>query len=274
VRVFLMVAVLAGAPGLLHGIQQPEPGGPPVRAEPADSPSAAGAGRFARVPYGPGERAVFQARVRGISVGSGSLEVHGMETVDGRQTYRTEMKVSGGMGFARVNNRMESWIDAIGLFSRRFHQDTHEVRFKRIRTFNFFPERRELHWVQRGETHPLPTGEPLDDLSFLFYARTLPLRVGETYTLNRYWKEDGNPVILKVLRRETVTVPAGTFATVVVQPLVRTDGLFGQGGEAEVYFTDDEHRIPVLLRSRVPVLGSLTLQLREYEAGDPITPRR
>ena len=79
--------------------------------------------------------------------------------------------------------------------------------------------------------------------------------MGDVYTIPRYFQEDGNPVVLKVLRRETVTVPAGTFNTVVVQPMIQTDGLFGKGGEAEVYFTDDTRRMLVQLRSKVPVVG-------------------
>ena len=93
----------------------------------------------------------------------------------------------------------------------------------------------------------LDTSEPLDDVAFLYYARTLPLEVGETYTINRYFREDGNPVVLRVLRKETIRMPAGTFNTIVVQPIIQTDGLFGEGGEAEVYFTDDARR-PVRLR--------------------------
>ena len=73
--------------------------------------------------------------------------------------------------------------------------------------------------------------------------------------------------MLKVLRKETIEVPAGTFNTVVVQPIIQTDGLFGQGGEAEVFFTDDERRILVHMRSKVPWVGSLSLHLRSYEPG-------
>jgi hypothetical protein len=68
------------------------------------------------------------------------------------------------------------------------------------------------------------------------------------------------------LRRETVRVPAGSFETIVVRPILRTRGLFAEGGEAEVYLSDDANRIPVLIRSRVPVVGSLTMLLRSYRA--------
>lgn len=219
------------------------------------------------IPFAAGEKAEYQVKLGSISVGSGTLEVVGMERVNGFLTYRTRLHVRGGIPLARVDTRFESWIDAQGLFSRRFDQDQNELRFKRKRTYDFFPESRTFRRTDNGETGTIPTNRPLDDVSFIFYARTLPLRVGETYTIPRYFKEDGNPVVLRVLRKETVNVPAGTFSTIVVQPIIQTDGLFGEGGEAELYFTDDSRRLLVQLRSRVPVVGSLSLYLRSYDPG-------
>jgi hypothetical protein len=218
-------------------------------------------------PFGPGERATFQVKLGAVAVGSGSMQVIGIEQVHGQPTYHTRLRVSGGIPLARVDDKFDSWIDVDGLFSRRFKQDQHEVRFKRNRTYEFYPERREYRRLDNGETGSLPTSRPLDDVSFLYYARTLPLRVGDTYTLNQYFKADGNPVVLKVVRRDTVRVPAGTFPTIVIRPTIKTDGLFGEGGEAEVHFSDDARRIPVQIRSRVPVIGSLTMNLREYQPG-------
>lgn len=235
------------------------------------TPAAAQAPRSpAAVPYGPGETATYQVKLGGVGVGSGSLQVIGLERVNDHLTYHARLAVSGGIPLARVDDKLDTWIDVNGLFSRRFRQDQKEIRFRRYRTYEMFPEQGMFRRTDTGKNVALETDRPLDDVSFLYFARTLPLRVGETYTLNQYFKEAGNPVILKVLRKETVTVPAGTFRTVVVQPIIKTDGLFGQGGEAEVYFSDDDRRIVVQLRSRVPVVGSLSLHLREYRPGTPL----
>jgi hypothetical protein len=215
-------------------------------------------------PFGVGERAQYQVRLGAVSVGSGAIEVLGLQTISGRPTYHARMTLSGGVPLARVNDRFESWIDTVGLYSRRFHQNQHEVRYRRNRTYDFNPEERT--WRRdNGETGALPTDRPLDDLSFLFYARTLPLEVGATYTLRQYFKESGNPVTLRVLRRDTVRVPAGTFRTIVVRPVIRSRGLFGEDGQAEVHFSDDDRRILVLIRSRVSRIGSLSLYLRSYQ---------
>lgn len=219
-----------------------------------------------RIPFRSGELATYQVKLGGASVGQGSLAVLGMVNVRGQQTFHTRMTLNGRVTLARVNDIYESWIDADDLFSHRFHQNVHEIRYRRNRTYDFFPETRTYR-RENGSTGTIPTNQPLDDLSFLYYARTLPLDIGASYSLQRYFKADGNPVMIRVLRRETITVPAGRFRTIVVQPVIKTDGLFGEGGRAEVFLSDDEHRIPVLIRSRVPVVGSLTMLLRTFRPG-------
>ncbi|HET6231117.1 MAG TPA: DUF3108 domain-containing protein [Longimicrobiaceae bacterium] len=220
----------------------------------------------AALPFGPGERSTYQVKLAGVSVGRGTLEVTGVEVVDGNNTLHARMTINGGVPLARVDDKYETWFDRDELFSRRFKQDIHEVRYRRNRSYDFSPERRTWR-RENGETGPLATDKPLDDLSFLFYARTLTFSVGDTFTLNRYFRESGNPVTLRVVRRETVKVPAGTYKTIVVRPTIHTNGLFGQGGQAEVYFTDDARHIVVMVKSRVPVVGSLTMQLQTYTPG-------
>jgi hypothetical protein len=248
--------------GVNHSRGTSVPEAPPI--EVTETP----VGAQRNVPFGPGERAVYAVRLGRLgTVGHGSMHITGIETVDRRPTYRARMQIAGGIPLARVDDTFESWIDIHGLFSRRYHQDQKEVNFERVRKFDFFPERRQYRRTDVNESGTLPTDRPLDEVSFLYYARTLPLRVGETYTLNQYFREDGNPVVLRVLRKERVRVPAGTFETIVVQPIIRTRGLFGEGGQAEVFFTDDDRRILVQLRSRVRLIGSLSLHLQEYQPG-------
>ncbi len=218
-------------------------------------------------PFGPGERAEYQVKLGGIGVGDGTMQILDLATVNGFSTYHARLHVEGGIPFARVDTKLDTWLDVAGLFSRRFEQNQKEIRYRRHRIFDFDAENRTYQQRDRDTTFTLPTDRPLDDVAFLYYARTLPLNVGDTYTIPRYFKEDGNPVVLKVLRKERVKVPAGEFNTIVVQPIIQTDGLFGEGGEAEVYFSDDDRRLVVYLRSKVPIVGSLSLHLRSYEPG-------
>lgn len=243
----------------------------PLAALPWESGAADPTAEVSNVPFGPGERLEYRASV-GLfgDVGAGSMEVLGVERLRGRRAYHLRFEIKGGVLFARVDNRMESWMDVERLFSHRFEQDQNEPRTERHRIFDFFPEEQRWARLDSDESGPLPTARPQDQVSFLYWARTLPLEVGETYVYHDYFQERGNPIVLRVLRRETITVPAGTFRTIVVQPIIQTRGLFGEGGRAEVYFTDDDRRLPVQLKSRIPVLRSLNLYLHSYTVGTPL----
>jgi hypothetical protein len=212
-----------------------------------------------------GERARYELRLAGREVGNGSIEVLGEEEVGGYTTLHTSMQISGGVLFAKVNDRFDSWIDPEHLFSRRFVQDQKELTSKRYRAYEMAPEQKTFR-ERNGEEEALSSHQPLDDVSFLFYARTLPLRVGDVDTIPRYFKP-GRDVILRVLRKERITVPAGTYETIVVQPTItNAGGLFGQGGQAEVYFSDDAARTLVMMKSKVPLVGSLSLHLTDFRA--------
>lgn len=230
--------------------------------------------KYANVPFGVGERMTYKVSLGIVgTVGTGVLEVDSaLDTINDHPSYELHFQITGGIPFARVDDDYHSWLDAHTLVARRFKQDQHEVRYERHRTFDFFPEERRWKQTDNNETGVLPTDSPLDDVSFLYFIRTLPLVVGETYTLNRYFKDDSNPVTVKVLRKETITTGAGTFRTIVVQPIIKTKGLFSEGGKAEVFFTDDDKRILVALKSKVKVLKSLDMILDSYTPGKRLAP--
>jgi len=215
----------------------------------------------------PLERSEYRVKLGALDAGTGAMEVLGRAVVGGHETYHVVLRIAGGLGPLRIDDRFESWVDAASwkdrpnLFSRRFVQDQRELGKRRQRTYEMSPERKQYRRVDTDETFALSTDRPLDDVSVLYLARGLPLKIGDTYTIDRYFKADANPIVLRVVRRETVTVPAGTFQTIVVRPTIKTSGLFGEGGEAELFFSDDAQHVLVQMRSKVPLIGSLSLHL-------------
>ena len=221
------------------------------------------------VPFGPGEVLTYNVKLGIFPIGESTMQVSAIEPTRGIPTYRVEWRIKGGIPFYKVDTRFQSWIDIERLASLRFIQDQHEGSYTRFREFQFFPERSLWKRVDNDEQGPLASPLPLDDLSFIYFARSLDLRVGKEYRFDRYFKESGNPVILKVLRRDQRVVPAGTFKTIVVQPIIRTKGLFSEGGKAELHLTDDARRILVYLKTEMPGI-SLTLHLKSIRPGMPI----
>ena len=223
----------------------------------------------AHVPFEVGEFLEYKVKLGILNAGEGSLEVAAIESVRGTPAYRAVMRIDGGVLFARVRDVFQTWFDTRTLTSLRFIQDQNEVGSKRYRHYEMFPERGVWERRDDEEVGDLPTSLPLDDISFVYFIRTLPLEVGDVYTFNRYFKDTGNPVVIRVLRKEEKEVPAGIFKTIVVQPIIRTRGLFGQGGRAELYFSDDDRRALVYMRSSIPIVGSLTLHLTNPPAWQP-----
>lgn len=228
----------------------------------------------APVPFGPGEALEYQVKIGMFGVGSGSMLVFSVADVRGHPSYHVQMGLDGGLAFAKVSDVFQSWIDVRNLVSRRFIKDQQEVGYVKYQHFEFFPEERRFERGDNDESGTLPTSLPLDDISFVYFVRSLPLEVGKEYTFHRYFEENGNPVTIRVLRKDQVEVPAGVFNTIVVQPIIRSSGLWSEGGEAEIHFSDDADRFVVYMKSDIPNFpGALSLHLREIRRGEPLKKR-
>jgi hypothetical protein len=197
-------------------------------------------------------------------VGSGDMQVIALDTIRGHDTWHTVFHMSGGIPFYHVNDHYESWIDTRTLASLRYWQDIDEGSYDPKRHYEIYPDRREyIEHDKNGDQPPQPSvAHPLDDGSFVYYLRTLPLRVGMDTTFSDYFMADRNPVRFKVLRRDTIDVPAGRFPAIVVQPIFRSK-LFSEGGNAQIWLSDDSSHIMLQMKSKLS-FGSLNLYLKSY----------
>jgi hypothetical protein len=240
----LLVAVLLGAlPANAQDAVRPE----------ADAPAA-------RMPFGVGERMEYDIRFGKVHVGNGDMEVLPMDSVRGRETWHTVFKLDGGVPFYHVNDRYEDWIDARTFASLRYWQDIDEGNYEPKRHYEIFPERRQ--YVENDNAPRESVAHPLDEGSFIYFLRSVPLRVGMDTSFNDYFRADRNPIRFKVLRREPIEVPAGRFNAIVVQPIFESK-LFSEGGHAELWLSDDENHIMLQLKSKLS-FGSLNLYLKSY----------
>ena len=215
-----------------------------------------------RLPFAVGEQLEYQVKFGSVSVGKAVMEVMGTDTIRGIPAMHIRLRVEGKLGFLSVKDLYESWIDTRTMSSLRYTQDIDEATYERERHYEIYPERKTYH--ERGKKELPSVAAPLDDASFLFFLRTIPLVVGQTLSFDRYFKPDRNPVKASVMRIEQITVPAGKYETIVVRPVIKTSGLFSEGGRAEAWFATDSSRILVQLKTQMKV-GSLNLFLRKVK---------
>jgi hypothetical protein len=227
-------------------------------------PVAAATVRHTKVPFDVGEKMEYDVKFGILRVGNAHMEVVGLENLRGRPVWHTAFYVRGGNFMYRVNDVYQSWMDAESLSSLRFVQELEEGGKDTERTFEIYPERSIfVQTSKKPNKEEQSVSQPLDDGSFLYFIRTIPLEVGQTYDFNRYFRPDRNPVRIKVLRRESVNVPAGKFKAIVVQPVIKTKGIFSENGHAEVWLSDDDRHIMLQLKSQLS-FGSLNLYLKSF----------
>jgi hypothetical protein len=217
------------------------------------------------VPWASGEHLEYTVRLAGIQSGTGVMQVVGIDTMRGRSAWRLHFNIKGStpLNTYHVDDSYDSWMDVESLNSLRFEQNLYEGGKRKKRVYDIFPTFGMFH--QEGKEERKSVTDPLDDASFFFFVRTLPLEVGKQYSFDKYFDPDANPVVIKVARKDTIDVPAGRFPTIVLQPTIKTSGLF-KDGQAEIWLSDDDRRILVQMRTRFSII-SLGLQLRKATFG-------
>ena len=71
-------------------------------------------------------------------------------------------------------------------------------------------------------------------------------------------------VEVAILGREKITVPAGTFDTIKIQPKLQSEGIFSSRGAIYVWVTNDSRRLPVRLLTKV-LVGSISAELTSFQ---------
>lgn len=263
-----LAAGLGFGVALIASAQSPRNQRATTPAESTMTPTVVQAVGTTSVPFSVGERADYDVKFGAVRVGSASTLVKDIVDVRGISAWHTVFQLKGGTFFYRVNDVFESWIDRSSFSSLRFHQTQQEGSSDRQKRYEIYPDR--SMYVELDKDPPRDhdgVSNPLDDGSFLFFVRTLPLEVGKTYESNRYFRPERNPIRVRVVRKETIEVPAGKFDCVVLQPVIKTEGIFSENGKAEVWLSDDSRHVLVQLKSKLS-FGSINLYLRSYKAGN------
>ena len=163
-----------------------------------------------------------------------------------------------------MRNRIESYWDHDGLFSWRYAENRHEGKYRAKSEILFDYTLHEAKY-DNGQTFPIPP-QVQDALSSFYYTRCQPLPIGGSIVFDYHASRKSQPLEVKVLGRERIRVPAGTFDCIVIEPMLKAGGIFKNKGRLVIWITDDDRRIPVLMRSKL-LIGSISVVLQEAKPG-------
>ena len=214
-----------------------------------------------------GERLKFAVNYGFINAGAAYLEVPGVREWDGHLVYTLVARAESNRFFSgiyKVRNRIESFWDSTGHFSRRYYESRREGKHRAQNEIVFDYGKQEARY-QDGQTFPIPP-EVQDALSAFYFTRTQALPLGGSVFFDYHASRKSLPMEVKILGREKVETPAGTFGCVVVEPILKAGGIFKNKGRLVIWLTDDERRMPVLMKSKV-MIGSISATLVEAKRG-------
>lgn len=212
-------------------------------------------------PFHVGERLEYAVRLSAVNLrGRGAMWIDGPELVRGIETYVLHFGFKAHLGPVKVSDMTESWLDPRRMASLRFVKRERHPFSSNDEDVALFPE--EKRWsAADGKTGDAITAAPLDELSFIYFLRTVPLATDSVYRFDRHFDAARNPTTVRVLRRESLTVGAGTFPAVLVEMRVRDPARYRGEGIIRIHFSDDDRRLPLRIESTLPVAGTALLTL-------------
>lgn len=234
---------------------------PPLLAVATFALGATTGGAQARpLPFAIGERLEYAARAPHGLKGKATMWIEGPVTVHDVQTMVLRFDFETRVGFVTIADHTTSWLDPVRFAAQRY--DKREVRFLARHTEHVELEPATRAWTSAdGRTGRSPSAAPLDELSFIYWLRTVTLGPDETRTLERHFDPERNPTVIRSLGRGRVETPLGTFATREVEMRVRDARNYQGEGLIRFSFSDDACRRPVRIESTIPEAGTVVMTL-------------
>ena len=206
-------------------------------------------------PFAVGESLRYEARLGMVPIGSASMSVSRVARERGTEAFVFAANGEGHpLGF-RVGAELTSWVGTGRFNSLRFHRRVFQGSSVDEAQYHIIPDSSRYREDGVPQDWVAPSN-PLDELAFLYYLRTVPLKPGATYQIPRYFKTGYNPIQVRVTGREPCALPNGSSTSCLAV------AVSSRGETMRVWFTDDKQRLPAQLELPLP-FGSVTLSLVE-----------
>ncbi|MGV3629699.1 MAG: DUF3108 domain-containing protein [Bacteroidota bacterium] len=197
-----------------------------------------------------------------MEVKSTTKKANGRELVHLKGTGRT---LGGFNAFFKVNDVYESYVDKKGVFPWYFVRRVDEGGYKVNQDYAFKHDKLKVDNGE-GKEFKIPVGIQ-DMVSSFYYARTLDfknMKKGDIIEFKCFMDNEIWPLKIKFVGDEVIHIRKGKFNCKKFIPVVQKGRYFESDNDLNFWITDDENRIPILVRAKIPV-GTVKLHLVEWE---------
>lgn len=219
------------------------------------------------LPFASGERLSYDVTWLGMRAGIATMIVQEGQGEGGRQQLTFNMTARSSptvTKFYPVDNRGVSIVDRESFLPR--HMTFARREGKRFNDFDYTFRHGEglVTAVKDGKTDELSIPPDAQDaMSCLYYVRkVLPFVPGASLAMTVHHDKKNYKMEVRVEALETVEGVWGKRQTARVVVIMPFQGIFLNEGNIRVWFTTDEHRVPVRMKAKV-VVGSIVAELTE-----------
>ena len=219
-----------------------------------------------------GAKLKFSIQWLGMEVGTADVAVKGIEEIRGRKAYHIAVSVRSNSVIDLiypVRDEHHSYIDVEHFHSLRFEKVLKEGRYRADGVWDFDQEAHKAVYLSRrngSKKQMLIPKDVQDQVSAAFWLRVQPMKTGETVTIPINVDETNLKLAIKILKQEQIHIDKlGVFEAMQVEPEVKFQGVFIHRGKMMGWMSTDNKRLPLLMKTKIPVLGAVNVVLVGYE---------
>ena len=221
-----------------------------------------------------GERLVYSVRCLGLEVGRGEAEVREIVTIRGRKAYHIVIEVRSTPvldWIYKVRDTHHSYLDVERLHSLRYEKILSEGHYRADEEMDYDQEHHMAHYHSRkngSRKEMMIPPDVQDQLSCGFWFRLQKIEPGTEIFVPVNADEKNWDLHVKILKKTKVNLSRfREWEAVEVEPEIQFQGIFVKRGKIRGWIGLDERRVPLKMRVKIPVLGSISARLVEYQAG-------
>lgn len=221
-----------------------------------------------------GEEMEFSIKYSFVHVGTAYIKHKGVVETGFGSAYVIETTADSAAvidAFFKVRDINYSFISTSDYRSLGYSQSIREGGYMRDEWLTFDKEGGVVFGLMRKKDgkdrliNGAVSGPVQDMLSTLYYIRGHDFSKDADLIFDVTNRDTTYPLIVKVLKRETVKTKAGKFKCIKIEPRFRGEGIFIQKGKSlQIWLTDDEYKMPVKMKTQVAI-GSVSAELVAYK---------
>ena len=241
--------------------------------------------------YSLGEVLRYRIRWGAMTIGYSSLSVTRKVIIKNHECIVFESRARSTAfvsAFFPIKDDITSCWDPVTKIPLLTEKNLNEGDYHRYYRAEFDPERKNATWSERqfkgntnekgvknknakwisneGITSSLPAGFQ-DILSAIYFTRSYQSTVipGSSFQIPLFDDLQLGVLKMEILNKTSITLTLKegkkNFPSFMVKPWFKTTGMFKTSQDLQIWISDDDNRLPLLIKTKIPYVGNVTVEL-------------